>query len=376
MNKGFSITKVIIVLFFITALGVGGYYGYTNYIAPTLTLNPNTPFIPTNLQEYAQGENAEIFLIFNDENSQFSSLLKNLDIPEESDIKLKSALVLVNYSLKCGSAALEFESSDATGKFKEILKEKLKNTEKEKITVNQKDKILTVSINDNGNCLRGNLKDNPLFKSLDPKYEDNQIVFAVNNEELSTLTMMLSGSMNTILRSSQFQSSIQKAHAQIIQSSNTPTIKTAIPSKETNDTTTKLMNILPILLNSTTGYLKLEDSKANLTIKIRIMDKKSLEESAIFKRYFKTGIDEFYEDMDKIINEDLNKKFEEMKKNNGKTNSAHAHYENGTIAITVNFDIKDLKNSPSSPLSPIINGPSQARDTSRMDQLELPPKLK
>lgn len=363
MKKGFSVAKAIFILFFVAAFGVGVYYGYNNYVLPML--EPSSEFIPEALQEYARGEDAEIIFIFNDKENHFSNLLGDIDAPEEAQIGLKSALVLVSYSSKCGYSALEFESTEKIEDFRALIKKELMDME-EDVVIEQEDKILIISsIDDDEKCLKGDLNDNQLIKNLDPEYVDHQVVVATNNEELESLMFLLSGSLNTIMGGVPYQSNITTANAQIINPGDVPSNIASAPRETAFTNQAKMITGTLMTSENTTIYSKLDGSEMNLTIKLKIMDKESIEKSYIFDRFSNITTEEFYEEIDKMFNEEVNNKFEEMTKSdpNFKGNSK---YEDLIVTLNLNFNIADLV---AATLSNVLSKESRARDAVRMSHL-------
>jgi hypothetical protein len=350
MKKGFSVIKAIVILFVISALGFGGYYGYNNYLSSS-----NSAFIPESLKEYAQGENADFFIIFDDQDSYISSLMGELE--PSADINMKSGLVIFNISNECGSIAVEFDSEDSATRFKNTITE-FRNSVPD-VIIEQKNEILTIAIEDDGTCLKGNLIDNPLFENLDSEHEGDQVIVALDNQESFDLTMMLMGSMATI-SGARAQSSIPVAHAQMISSGDTPSniVRASDPEPTFFTQWYPQLSTLLYTAESTYIYTKVDDVNLDVIINVKVMDKSILEDSYIYKQRGGSDLDEYYEIADTMFNEDVNVEFEKLTKENPDF-KGKSKYEDLIITINLSVDIEGLLRST-------LKAESRARDSARI----------
>ena len=364
MKRGFSIVALFIIILVLTGIGFGGYYAYNKYIAPAL--NPNSAFIPEGLKDYAKGSDAELFVIFNDKNENVKNLLKTTGIPDEYNLGLKSGLLLAKNSTQCAAAALEFDSSEKAANAKILIENSNQKNTIPGVTpqIEQKDRIITIDINEGFSCFSGNLTDNPVFKTLDSNYADNQLIMAIDNKKIPDLASVFSGPLNTINNSTPNLSSfIPVANAQLIRAEDTPTnIAGAQPySAVTNPESAMLL----YALENTVIYAKAENLNISLTLQMKLMDKSTLEASEMFKLIPNADANKFYEEADKTFNINLNEQFKKVK-DQMPSFEGTSKYKDLTITFTVKFDIKEVLTMM---FAGIGNAESRGRDAARIGNL-------
>jgi hypothetical protein len=372
MNKGFSVVKIIIILLIIAVLGVGGYFAYNNYF--TQMLNPNAGFIPEDLKDYAKGEDADMFIIINDEGQQLNNLLKNTKLPEEYNFDLKSGIIISDSSEKCGLSAIKFNTIEAANNAKKLIEENLINEADAFVKTNleQKDTLLIIEANEGLTCLSGNLLDNNIFKSLNPEYIDNQLIVALDNQELLELLMIFGGGINTVLMGRPnpglIEANIPTAHAQLINPGDTPDSIASVPEASPRDNLSMILPALSGLVlaaENTVLYSKVQDSDMNLTLKIKLLDKSDLEKSKLFTEMSGFESDEFYEKLDQMFNEEIYEQMNiiEEEYENIKTTS---EYKDLMITLTAEFDVNKLIDDA---VSATTDAESRGRDAARMGNL-------
>jgi len=364
MQKGFSVVKVIIILVIIAALGVGGYFAYNNYFVNFL--NPNAGFIPEDLKEYAKGENADIFIILNDKDEQINNLAQNFDLPEEFMFDLKSGIIISDSSEQCGLSVFKFNSLESADNAKKLIENNLATELGPMVEtkIEQKDTVIILDGNDGMNCLSGSLMDNHVFKNLDPEYIDNQLILALDNQELIELLMIFGGGLNTIMMGA----NIPTAHAQLINPGDTPDSISYTPeSSAGNSLRTILRPVTGFILaaESTILYSEVKDSNMNMTLKVKLLEESEIEKSTIFSTMSEIESEELFNELDKFFNEDIIEQIsiiEEEYENIQIT----SEYKDLLVTLTAEFDVEKVINDA---IESAADAESRGRDIARMGNL-------
>lgn len=200
--RGFSVVTVLIIIFVLAGLGVGGYFAYTNYVAPML--NPYAKLIPEGLKAYDLGKNADGFFVYK-KDKELDDLFNQIPATGQQLTMVESAIGYFSSKDQSGAIVVQFSSKDAaTLATTTILAQKPKSGSPgimPTFDAEQKDNIVIVSLGKGLQAFQEPLSENPDIKNIDPKTTDSQLIMYLNHDKSPESTMLLFALANTLASS-------------------------------------------------------------------------------------------------------------------------------------------------------------------------------
>jgi len=314
--QGRSIWKVIVLIVVILALLVSGYFVYQRFfkgsvdsVGPGIEENADGEnesessfLIPPGLEEYAVGEDAQVFILVRT-NSEITDALGGFDLPLDIEA-FESALLLGKReegSREDLALALQFDSEESAKSAEELINSQ-PNLIGENISIDGK--VVTLSTERGFEAFNGSFYDNPLLDEIPGDRLDDQFIMvadtiAVPDANISTLiwrSMMMGRPL--IMHVEEDPSFFPTAHAAgLLDAGDNPEI-IDLDEQEARDKLLRTLNMLAYCKTSAV-FINLKDGTMHIALTNELMSADELED------YFETLGDFTEEDLG-FIEEEVN----------------------------------------------------------------------
>lgn len=295
-SKGFSIVKTLIIVAVVAAVGTGGYFAYSKYIAPNL--NPYAKFIPVGLQKIEYGKTADSFLILK-KDQEITNFLKKLPIPADINDSVNSfegGVILIG-SDNTGAVFLQFTNEASAKKVYDLAF--AQNQVKEATQaypLKQNGNILIIGKQTDLDKMKGPFLENPGLGNLDPLMADKQIIAFFDNTKHFEINQSLFGLFNSNIEgliqtnanqaapsatpeTTKESSFIPKAQAQgFLSPTDNPSAVSGATGGASSPETQALQTISKLFyfLKNTTVYLGLKNNNFDSRIAIALLNEKEI----------------------------------------------------------------------------------------------------
>lgn len=192
-QNGMSAIKAIILIVVLAGLGAGGYFGYTNYLAPML--NPYAKLLPEGLKEYVKGANADAFVVYKKDQELEDNLKK---LPPEMMVanSVQSAVLVVQVKNKGMVAYIEFGSENEATMAKSYMEGNVQDNPDYKFDL--RGNVLVMGEGLGEEAFYGSLLENPNIGRINKDRLEDQLIAYVDIANLSELSGMLPAMTGTL----------------------------------------------------------------------------------------------------------------------------------------------------------------------------------
>lgn len=282
-QSGLSAVSLIIILVVVAALGVGGYFGYTNFLAPMM--NPYAKIIPEGLKQYAAGADADAFVIYK-KDAELESQLKKL--PAEALIanSVNSALILIKGSPESVAGYVEFTSENEANLAKKFLDEnQAKSGTKDPVKIDLKKDVLVLTYGQGETAFQGKLQDNPHISMIDKERLADQLIMYVDITKVPQSLSSISGfspSLTSFLNRNNSLNLLKTAHAQTGFISTTDSPEKIVSTSNANPSPAPSGAIAAFMKESIV-YVRLKEGVLSSKVIVNILPKTQISESVVMK---------------------------------------------------------------------------------------------
>jgi hypothetical protein len=364
------------------ALGVGGYFAYTNYIEPML--NPYSKLIPEGLREYAKGKNADAFLVLkNDQDIRNAILSKSPDAVDQVT-SFEGALAVVNTTKMSGAIVMAFATPEKAAELK-TLAESQKTESPIPYTFEQKGKVLIASFGGGLDAMEGPLLDNPSVKKLDVDMLDSQLVAYAAVSQMGQLGTLISNQMSGMFSSaglSDLNAALPVAHAQGIAETAPDDISLIDDGSSSNSGFMAVMSALSMapFIDDAAIYARYRNSEVNIKAEIRLLARNALAEAPLIKNTLLKSGDMKPEDLETAyakalemaptITSQLQTMLDEQTRAN-KGSTARLSYGDYRFTLTINFSKEIAETMVQDLFKAQTEAPKRGRDAARKANLNM-----
>lgn len=372
-RKGFAPVIIVMIVLAVSVAGVGGYFAYSNLIAPML--NPYAGLIPDGLKEYAKGANADGFIVIK-KNDEIGKIIKGYPILPAMVNDIQSVLVLMKASTQTIVAIAQFSDKDSAKAVADLIKSQESWL---KIKLEQKDKVIIASVDGDMTTFTGSLLDNPNIKNLDPAFVDSQLIVSLDTTKMTEATSIPFNLLNSLNYGGgePSASAFLIAHAQADFEQSAPSRVNIATDEESSARQTAMtsMNYLFALSKNCFIYLRLKGDNLSGKMVVNFMAKNEIAASPLVTVLKSSGVSGSTADLEKAYDEaikglkdnlpELQKQADTMQKQLPGSNVKIA-FEGTTLQMNFNAPFSELQKQADEAASA---GPKRARDVARKANL-------